>query len=60
MALFNFNDDKSRRQIDKANNFRNNTDTLNAQNLEAYQRKMTGLADSRREWEVEDSVGEVK
>jgi hypothetical protein len=56
MALFNFNDEKSRRQIDKANNFRNNTNTLNAQNLEAYQRKMTRLADSRREWEVEDSV----
>lgn len=57
MALFNFNDDKSRRQIDKANNYRNNTRRQNAFNLEEYQRKMTGLADSRREWEVEDNLG---
>ena len=56
MALFRFHDDKSRRQIDKARNFRNDTSILNAQNLENYRRKANRLIDARGEWELAESI----
>jgi hypothetical protein len=57
MALFNFNDDKSRRQIDKANNNRlPGAFTQNIANLEAYRRKAGRLRDARGEWELAESI----
>ena len=54
MSLFKFNDDKSRKQIDKAKcrGLWNDTGQQNADNLVAYQRKVARLVDSRNEWEL--------
>lgn len=59
MALFNFKDKKSRQQINHAITHRNDTRVQNAQNMELYQRKISRLADSRREWELADSIQSV-
>ena len=56
MGVFNFNDEKSRKQIGVAIKHRNNTKTQNAQNLEAYHRKAGRLIDGRGEWEVAESI----
>lgn len=53
---FKFHDDKSRRQIDKFRNHRNNTSWINDLNLEEYRRKANRLRDLRGEWELSESI----
>ena len=53
---FKFNDDKSRRQIDKFRNRRNNTSWINDCNLEEYRRNASRIRDLRGEWELSESI----
>lgn len=52
MALFNFNDEKSRKQINHAIIHANNTKQANADNLVRYVCKKARLVGSRDEWEI--------
>ncbi len=58
MALFNFNDEKSRKQINHAITHANNTKQANADNLLLYICKKARLVGSRDEWEITE-LGEV-
>lgn len=52
MALFNFNDEKSRKQINHAIVHANDTKQANADNLVKYMSKKACLVGSRDEWEI--------
>lgn len=52
MALYNFKDNKSRKQINHAIVRRNDTKQLNADNLLRYVYKKSLLVGSRDEWEI--------
>ncbi len=54
MALFNFNDTTSRKQIGISITYANNVKQLNADGLLEYQRKQSNLVGSRNEWELEN------
>ena len=56
--LFNFNDDKSRKQINHAITHANNTKQENANNLLRYALKRANLVGSRNEWDVINEIGE--
>lgn len=54
MALYNFKDKKSRKQLAIAITYANDVKQANADGLLAYQTKMAALVGSRNEWELED------
>ena len=54
MSLFNFNDNKSRKQINHAITHANNTKQSNAEALLRYTIKKSRLVGSRNEWELFD------
>ena len=58
MALFNFNDEKSRKQINHAITHANDTKQSNADNLIRYVYKKSLLVGSRDELEITE-LGEV-
>lgn len=58
MALFNFNDEKSRKQINHFITHSNDTEQKNADNLLRYFQKKALLVGSRDEWELTE-LGEV-
>ncbi len=58
MALYNFKDTKSRKQINHAIVHANNTKQTNANNLLRYVYKKSLLVGSRDEWEI-TNIGEV-
>ncbi len=55
MSVFNFNDDKSRKQINQAIVHANDTKQTNADNMLQYAMKKARLVGSRNEWEVVDN-----
>ena len=58
MALYNFKDTKSRKQINHAIVHANDTKQTNANNLLRYIYKKALLVGSRDEWEI-TNIGEV-
>ena len=58
MALYNFKDTKSRKQINHAIVHANDTKQTNANNLLRYVYKKSLLVGSRDEWEI-TNIGEV-